>query len=193
MKTIFKSLLSKYIVNVIMIFVFAVSSVTGIFHVGSERPERDHNFRDEQLSSTGSTPDQFAAISEESENKTFAPGLQPRGEENDTHIFFGLFWVGLMVFHIIQNWAWFKKLGSVKHILKNKLTTAITIVFLIMAISGILLWSEIIPRDVINVKEIHDISGKLIFILIIIHIIQRISWYIKIPRKLLAKESITIQ
>jgi len=47
-----------------------------------------------------------------------------------TSIFvFGLFWLALMLFHVIQHWNWFKKMFSVEHIIKNKLHPAREMVF----------------------------------------------------------------
>ena len=190
MKTLFKSLKSKFVVNVAMIFVFGVSSVTGIFHVGGERHERNHDFRSQQISTANILPAQFINASEENMTGISEPDFRPEGKENDVHVYFGLFWLALMLFHVIQNWAWFKKIVIIKHILKNKLTYLITIVFILMALSGIFLWIDIIPRNVFNVKEIHEITGNLLFALIIIHIIQRVKWYVNVPKVMLKRKSL---
>ena len=175
-----------------MIFVFGVSSVTGIFHVGGEHHERNHEYRSEQISTDNILPVQFTYSSTEKTANLSEPDFRPERKENDIHIYFGLFWVVLILFHIIQNWSWFKKIFIIKHIVKNKLTTLITVVFILMALSGILLWIDIIPEKAFNVKEIHEVTGRLIFILILIHIIQRIKWYVKVPLYLFKRKSLTV-
>jgi len=189
MKTIFHSLTSKFLVNVIMIFFFGISSVTGIFHIGGEGHERSHDFRNDQTSSANTSTAQLVSFSEQNTTNYSEPDVRPEKKDNDVHIYFGLLWILLMIFHIVQNWPWFKKITTITHILKNKLTTLITIIFILLALSGILLWIDIIPRNVFNVKEIHDITGKLLFALIIIHIIQRFKWYVNVQQILIKPKS----
>jgi len=181
MKTIFHSLTSKFLVNVIMIFFFGISSVTGIFHVGGGDHERGHDFKNDETLSANTSTIQLVSFSEQNGADYSGTNFRPEKKDNDVHIYFGLLWILLMIFHIVQNWSWFKKMATIKHLLKNKLTTLITIIFILMAVSGILLWIDVIPRNVFNVKEIHDVSGKLLFALVIIHVIQRFKWYIKVP------------
>lgn len=193
MKTIIHSLTSKYLVNVILIFLFSASSVTGIFHVGGEGHERNHHFKTDQTVSTNTSSAQLAGFSEKNEADYSDADSRQEGEENEFHIYSGLFWILLMIFHIVHNWSWFRKITTVKHILNNKLTTLITVVFILLAVSGILLWIGIKPDKLFSVKEIHDVSGKLLFALIIIHVIQRFKWYITIPRVLLKRIAIANQ
>lgn len=189
MKTIFHSLTSKFLVNVIMIFFFGISSVTGIFHIGEEGHERNHDFTNNQTISTDTPAVYPASVSEQNQLDNSESNFRPEKKDNDVHIYFGLLWILLMIFHIVQNWSWFKKITTITHILRNKLTTLITIIFILLALSGILLWIDIIPRNVFNIKEIHDVTGKLLFALIIIHIIQRIKWYVNVPRVLIKQKS----
>jgi len=191
MKTIFHSLTSKFLVNVIMIFFFGISSVTGIFHVGGGGHERSHEFTNNQTVSTDTPTVFLASVSGQNQVDNSESDFRPEKKDNDVHIYFGLLWILLMIFHIVQNWSWFRKMMTIQHIVKHKLTTLITVIFILMAVSGILLWVDVIPRNVFNIKEIHDVTGKLLFALVIIHIIQRYKWYINVPRALTKRKAIT--
>jgi uncharacterized membrane protein (DUF373 family) len=95
-----------------------------------------------------------------------------------------------MLFHVIQHWNWFKKMFSVEHIIKNKLLTVTMVVFVLMAISGIIIWSEVLPRGFINFKEIHEVTGQLLLALMLIHVFQRVKWYFTVPAKIFKRKTI---
>ncbi len=188
MKNPINSTAAKYIVNVLMVGIFVTLAYTGLFggeggrHEG--RPGKRHEGRHERLAQNR---EQFQQG--EKENAAgFTPGYNFRGgsggEGGGNHDIYGIIWLALMTLHTYQNWGWYKKLFSLKHILKTKLLTATVIVFLILALSGISLLFHAIPQGVINIKEIHEISGYLMVGLVLIHIIQRIKWYVKSTRKL---------
>ena len=107
----------------------------------------------------------------------FTDELQPeRREGNDLHIITGLLFLSLMVAHALQHWNWYKKVFSSSHFLKNKLLSVTLIVFILLSLSGILLWIEILPGGFINLKDIHAFFGMVLSGLIIIHIVQRYKW-----------------
>lgn len=194
MKTIIKSLASKYLVNVLMIAAFGISAATGLIKPGGDHHERRHDFRSEQVAPAKEIS--TAGFSGSFERERFERGnfeTSDRPMENvgeNIHVYFGLFWLALMLFHIIQHWNWFKKMFSVEHIMKNKLLTVTVIVFVLMAISGIVMWTEVVSRGFINFKEIHEIAGQLLLGLMLIHVIQRVKWYFTVPARILKRKTI---
>jgi hypothetical protein len=98
-----------------------------------------------------------------------------------------------MLVHTIHHWSWFKKLFSFNHLKNNKLLSATVIFFVAMAISGLALWTAIVPREFINFKEIHEFSGQVLLGLVLIHIVQRFKWYISSTNKLFKTKTATVQ
>jgi len=189
MKTIIKSLASKYFVNVLMIAAFGISAATGLFKPGGEHRGGRHDFRSEQIAPVKEISTAGFSGSFERENFERVEGPRENGGEN-IHVYFGLFWLALMLFHVIQHWKWFKKMFSVEHIMKNKLLTATVVVFVLMAISGIVMWSEIVPRGFMNFREIHEVTGQLLLALMLIHVIQRVKWYFTVPVRVFKRKTI---
>jgi len=194
MKTIIKSLASKYLVNVLMIAAFGISAATGLIKPGGDHRERRHEFRSEQVApakeiSTAGFSGSFERGSFERENFETSDRPTENGGEN-IHVYFGLFWLVLMLFHVIQHWNWFKKMFSVEHVIKNKLLTVTVVVFVLMAISGIVMWTEVVPRGFMNFREIHEVTGQLLLGLMLIHVIQRVKWYFTVPARLLKRKTI---
>jgi hypothetical protein len=189
MKRFIKSLAWRYLINVLMIVAFGISSWTGLIRPGGGHGERHHDFRSEQyapereISTAG-----FSGLSER-QNTGFYERSHSMVQEN-IHIWFGLCWLGLMMFHAFHHWNWFKKMFSVKHIMKNKLLTATVIIFILLAFSGIAMWTEIIPRGLINLREIHEMTGQILLVLMAIHILQRIKWYFKVPSGIFKRKTV---
>jgi len=189
MKTIIKSLASKYLVNVFMIAAFGISAATGLIKPGGEHRERRHDFRSEQvtqakeISTAGFSAENFKNITEKT-------SVRSEKTNENIHIYFGLFWLALMLFHVIQHWNWFKKMFSIEHVMKNKLLTVTMIVFVLMAISGIIIWTEVLPRGFFNFKEIHEVTGQLLLGLMLIHVIQRVKWYFTVPARIFKRKTI---
>jgi len=189
MKTIIKSLASKYLVNIFMIAAFGISAATGLIKPGGEHRERRHDFRSEQvtqakeISTAGFSAENFKNITEKT-------SVRSEKTNENIHIYFGLFWLALMLFHVIQHWNWFKKMFSIEHVMKNKLLTVTMIVFVLMAISGIIIWTEVLPRGFINFKEIHEVTGQLLLGLMLIHVIQRVKWYFTVPARIFKRKTI---
>jgi hypothetical protein len=176
MKNIVKATVSKYLINVLMIATFGISAATGLIKPGGGHHERPHDFRGEQI--TGVKEITTAGFSGSFERDRLERYIRPRqnGQEN-IHIYFGLIWLAMMLFHTLHHWGWFKKMFSVNHIRKNKLLSITVFVFVLMAISGLLMWTKIVPQGFINIREIHEITGQLLLALLLIHVIQRIKWY----------------
>jgi len=194
MTTIIKSLASKYLINIFMIAAFGISAATGLIKPGGDHREGRYDFRSEQVTpvkeiSTAGFSGSFQREHFESESFAGVEGSRENGGEN-IHVYFGLFWLALMLFHIIHHWNWFKKMFSIKHILKNKLLSTTVFVFILMAISGIVMWTEIVPRGFMNFKEIHEVTGQLLLGLMLIHVIQRVKWYFSIPARFFKRKTI---
>jgi len=189
MKSIIKSLASKYLVNVLMIAAFGISAATGLIKPGGDHRERRHDFRSEQVAPAKEISTAGFSGSFQRENFERLDGSRENGGKN-IHIYFGLFWLGLMLFHVIQHWNWFKKIFSVEHIMKNKLLSVTVFVFILMAISGTVMWTEVLPRGFMNLKEIHEVTGQLLLGLMLIHVIQRVKWYFTVPARLFKRKAI---
>jgi len=194
MKTIIKSFASKYLVNVLMIAAFGISAATGLIKPGGDHREGRQDFRNEQVTkakeiSTAGFSGSFGSGSFKKDGFERLDGPRENGGEN-IHIYFGLFWLALMLFHVIHHWCWFKKMFSVDHITKNKLLTVTAFIFILMAVSGIVMWTEIVPREFMNFMEIHEVTGQILLLLMLIHVFQRIKWYFTVPTRLIKRKAI---
>ena len=189
MRTIIKSLPLKYLVNILLIVTFVVAIQTGLFDGkggGGHRGQPDGINRHQISEAPNLNTMSIVLVSNtfQEPGRSEMTGNFPPREKNDTHVYFGLAMVALMLFHTIQHWSWFKKFFTVKLILNNKLLFATGVFFVLMAISGIFLWLEIIPRNVMNFKGIHEFTSYVLIGLIIIHIIQKLEWYYRATLKL---------
>lgn len=190
MKKPINSTAGKYIVNVLMIVIFVALAYTGLFDGGRHegRPGERHEDRPEYSSQSRegfeSAETDKAAVFDANQNFKGERNGEPIGD----HAIYGIIWSVLMALHIYQHWEWYKKMFSAKHLLKNKLLTATVVAFAVLILSGIVLLFHLVPRGFINIKEIHEISGYLIVALILIHVIQRINWYVKSTRKLFGRK-----
>ena len=181
MRTFVKTLPLKYLVNILLIVTFAVATQTGLFdgkggghHGRPDGMNRNQISRDRNLNTMSVVPEfsEFHGTGRGEMTESF-----PAREKNNTHVYFGLAMVALMLFHTIQHWNWFKKFFTVKLIFNNKLLFTTGVFFVLMAISGIFLWLEIVPRNVMNFKGIHELSSYVFIGLILIHILQKLGWY----------------
>ena len=193
MRTIIKSLPFKYLVNILLIVTFAVAIQTGMFDGkgdGGHRGRPDGMNRHQISEALNLNTMSIVPVSNKFQepNRSGMTGNFPPREKNNTHVYFGLAMVALMLFHTIQHWSWFKKFFTVKLILNNKLLFATGVFFVLMAISGIFLWLEIVPRNFLNFKGIHEFTSYVLIGLILIHIIQKMEWYFKATLKLFTRK-----
>ena len=196
MKTLLKSLKLKYLVNVLLIVIFGITAQTGLFDGGGEHEGRrgehgrvGHSREQSSLYEQDLNSMNEAEIIDLMSNENKAS--RPTNEKDSTHVYLGLLLLALMLVHTIQHWSWFRKLFSIKQMLSNKLLWITAVFFIVMAISGIFLWTEIIPREVINFKEIHEVASQILLGLILIHIVQRFKWYINITQYFFTKKAVT--
>jgi hypothetical protein len=85
-----------------------------------------------------------------------------------------------MTYHFILHWKWYKTIIIKKLAAKNKLQIILLIVFILAAITGFIPWlidltggSETARKFFI---EIHDKIAILLFVLLTIHVTNRIRW-----------------
>jgi hypothetical protein len=191
MKTKINSLKGKYIINMMMIVFFGMLVYTSFSGEEGKRQRPDRN----SLYGYLDTQEQFMQ-NEVTESGRFIPGMdgaENKGSgDNDLHDFAGLVWVGLMLIHIFQHLNWYKKILSPRHILNNKLLTFTLIIFFFLALSGINLSFEIIPRQVFNFREFHEFLGRICIGLILIHIIQRWKWIVMTTKKLTGNNTFAV-
>jgi len=190
MRNLINSSAGKYVVNVLMIIIFAALAFTGLFgeeggRGGEGRENRHKQFAElQEKSSTAES----AITADFTQHENFAPGQGEKEEGN--HNIYGNAWLILMALHTWQHWNWYKLLFSKKHILKNKLVTATVWLFVLMALTSIALLTEVVPRGLINVKEVHEVTGQVLLAFVIVHVIQRVKWYVSVTKKLFNRRSV---
>jgi len=196
MKQLIHTSVAKYVVNVLMIIVFVGSAITGLFfmeggghHGRGDRYSQEQYFED--LENSGLIDMQRSA-----DFGQFGDLRGSRGERGDgsegIHQVGGIIWLILMSLHIIQHWNWYKKLFTRKQMMKNKLLAGTLLVFVMITLTSIGLLTEIIPRDLFNLKEIHGFFGQVMIGLMLIHIVQRLKWYVTHTQKIFARNEISV-
>jgi ferredoxin len=99
----------------------------------------------------------------------------------------------LMTFHFSTHWKWYKTIIVKKPLQKNKLQIILSVVFILVAITGYIAWiinlsggSDISRKFFI---EIHDKIVILLFVILTLHLTTRLKWYITTIDKLKSKHS----
>jgi hypothetical protein len=183
METAMNTLTGKYIINMLMIGIFAALAFSGLIPGGDGEHHSRDGFRSEQLHYRGES---LPILEQGTERDFFREDFRPMQRERgmDFHTIAGLIWLFLMLFHIWQHWNWFKRLFSFQHIRKNKLLSVTILVFILLSCSGISLAFDMIPGRLFNVKEVHEFLGQSLGALLIIHCIQRYKWIVSTTRSL---------
>jgi len=98
-----------------------------------------------------------------------------------------------MTYHFFLHWKWYKTIIVKILAAKNKLQVTLSIVFILVAITGYIPWimdlsggSEIVRKSFI---EIHDKITIQLFVLLTIHLTDRLKWYITTLDRLKKKHS----
>ena len=83
----------------------------------------------------------------------------------------------LMVYHFILHWKWYKTIVKKNLIAKNKQVIALTIIFILAAITGYASWlNKLTGGEDITSKafiEIHDKIAILLFVFLILHVVKK--------------------
>lgn len=185
MRNLINTSAGKYVVNILMIVLFAGSAITGLFFMESGgRPEGGHQNYREQFSNVSDRSDRhkIQGAANINSNEGFR-GEGGKGSE-DIHQISGIAWLVLMFLHTVQHWNWYKKIFSIKHIMQNKLVSSTLLLFLLLVLTSICMWIEIVPRGLFDLKEAHSVIGQVLVGFVLVHIIQRFKWYIAITQKL---------
>jgi hypothetical protein len=98
-----------------------------------------------------------------------------------------------MIFHFVLHWKWYKTIIKKNLITKNIQVITLTIVFILVAITGYIPWLiKLMGGEEITRKtfiEIHDKLALILFMYLILHIIKRLKWFITTFDKLKNKHS----
>ena len=195
MRNLINTSAGKYVVNILMIVIFASAAITGLFFMeGGGRPEGGRENNHEQFSNVSLKSDrhQSRGAANFNRNAEFEGERGEGGESSEgIHEISGIIWLVLMFLHTIQHWNWYKKLFSLKHIIQNKLLTGTLVLFVLLVLTSIGMWTEIIPRSMIDLKEIHGLIGQVLVGLILIHIIQRFKWLVTVTKRLFDRKPVT--
>lgn len=101
---------------------------------------------------------------------------------SDIHIFSSVSVAVIMIFHIIQHWKWYKIVVKKRLFSKNQQVLMLTLIFLIVAIIGLIPWMIDINHGDQNLRkaiiEVHDKIAIVLFIYLILHVVKRFKWYL---------------
>ncbi len=96
-----------------------------------------------------------------------------------------------MLFHIYLHWKWYSTVLKKRLFAKNKQVLTLTIVFLLVAITGFLPWiidlfegSHLCRKGFI---EVHDKIAIILSIYLILHLVKRMKWFVSTFKKLNTK------
>jgi hypothetical protein len=87
-----------------------------------------------------------------------------------------------MIFHISRHWKLYKVIGKKKVVAKNRQVLTLSVVFVLVAITGLIPWSiDLMNGGELQRKafiEIHDKLAIILSIYLILHIIRRLKFII---------------
>lgn len=105
---------------------------------------------------------------------------------SDTHKISILLVSVFVIFHIILHWKWYMTIVRKKLVSKNRQVITLTIIFILVAITGYLPWliklgggSELTRKMFL---EIHDKITLVLIVYLILHVTKRFKWYINFLR-----------
>ncbi len=92
----------------------------------------------------------------------------------------------LVVCHISQHWKWYKTVVLKRLIAKNKQVITLSVIFLIVALTGYLSWFIDLSGNAPIVRktflEIHDKVAIVFFIYLFQHVAKRLKWFLKFTK-----------
>lgn len=87
----------------------------------------------------------------------------------------------LMVYHVYSHWKWYKGVISKKRISKNQQVLILSLLFVLVAITGLTPWFiSLLRGDEMLRKvfiEVHDKLAIILSVYLILHIIRRLKWF----------------
>lgn len=99
----------------------------------------------------------------------------------------------LMIYHIYEHFKWYKTVVSKRLFAKNQQVLIFSLLFVLVAITGLTPWfidmmdgDEIIRKVLI---EIHDKLAIIMTIYLVLHIFNRLKWYITTFEKIKNKNN----
>jgi hypothetical protein len=103
------------------------------------------------------------------------------------HKFAIVFFSLLMIYHIYAHWKWYKGVIAKHLIRKNIQVIALSVLFLLVVITGIIPWLIDLSGNSIMVRilfiEIHDKIALLLIVFLISHIAKRLKWFFTVHKK----------
>jgi len=87
----------------------------------------------------------------------------------------------LMIYHFYLHWKWYKVVITKHLISKNKEALGLSVLFLLVAITGLIPWFIDLTGGTINLRmlliEIHDKITLLLVVFLLIHFVRRAKWF----------------
>ncbi|MFA7359589.1 MAG: 4Fe-4S dicluster domain-containing protein [Candidatus Kapaibacterium sp.] len=172
-RTFYNFIINNLLIISGLMIIFSGLALQLGFHMGGS--DERHNITHE----TQSRSNQYEQLKEIDTNKIVC-GLN-YSDWSAVHKAVIVFFSLLMIYHTYVHWKWYKGVITKKLIHKNKQVIILSILFLLVAVTGLVPWiidlsgSSSIFRMLFI--EIHD---KLTFVLIVffvLHFIKRVKWY----------------
>lgn len=90
----------------------------------------------------------------------------------------------LMIYHLYAHWKWYKGVIAKRLIRKNTQVILLSVLFLLVAVTGYIPWFVDLSGSTSILRmlfiEIHDKIALVLIIFLIVHIIRRLKWMVKI-------------
>lgn len=107
---------------------------------------------------------------------------------SDIHKFSIIVLSVLSIFHLQQHWKWYKTVIAKRLLSKNKQVITLTIIFMLVAITGFIPWIIDLSEGSSMVRkafiEIHDKIAIILSVFFVLHIIKRLKWFLTTLKKI---------
>lgn len=86
-----------------------------------------------------------------------------------------------MIYHVVQHWNWYFYVISKKHISKNQQVLVLSLLFSLVAITGLTPWFiDLFNGNEMSRKifiEVHDKLSIFLTVYLILHLVKRFKWF----------------
>jgi len=86
-----------------------------------------------------------------------------------------------MIYHVVQHWNWYLNVISKKRILKNQQVLILSLLFSLVAITGLMPWFiDLFNGNELTRKvfiEVHDKLSIILTVYLILHLVKRFKWF----------------